>query len=270
MNHLNPDLFPNILSYQLECNRREFISNASRGIMFAMVTDAGSFRPEFYHGNIKAVVFDAFAIFDPRPVFALTEKLFPEKGKEITETWRIKQFEYTWLRESGGQYKNFREVTGDSLVFAAKKANVLLSERDKKSLLDVYYSLRPWPDVLPVLDMLKGKNLKLGFLSNLTDAMLDACIQHSNLKGYFDAIISTDLIKTFKPSRRSYQMGVDAFRLSKSEILFVAFAGWDAAGAKWFGYPVYWVNRMQVPEEELNVVIDMSGETLDGIRKLID
>jgi 2-haloacid dehalogenase len=269
MDHQKPDFFPHTLSYQSDYNRREFISNAARGIMFAMVADTASFQPELIQGNIKAVVFDGFAIFDPRPVFALTENLFPGKGKEIAEIWRTKQFEYTWLRESGGQYKNFREVTADALVFATRKAQVSLNERNKKSLLDLYYSLEPWPDVLPVLDLLKSKNLKLGFLSNLTDAMLDGCIQHSNLKGYFDAIISTDLIRTYKPSRRSYQMGVDAFRLRKSEILFVAFAGWDAAGAKWFGYPVYWVNRLQLPGEELNVVIDMSGKTLDGIGKLI-
>jgi len=269
MDHQKRDLFPHILSYQLDYNRREFISKAAGGIMFAAVSDTASIQREFIKGNIKAVVFDGFAIFDPRPVFALAERLYPDKGKEIAEIWRTKQFEYTWLRESGDNYKNFREVSGDALVFAARKAQVSLNERNKKSLLDLYYSLEPWPDVLPVLDMLKNKNLKLGFLSNLTDAMLDASIRHSNLKGYFDAIISTDLIKTYKPSRRSYQMGVDAFRLKKSEILFVAFAGWDAAGAKWFGYPVYWVNRLQVPEEELNVAIDMSGKTLDGIGKLI-
>jgi hypothetical protein len=35
---------------------------------------------------------------------------------------------------------------------------------------------------------------------------------------------------------RAYQMRIDAFRLPKQEILFAAFGGWDAAGAKSFGY----------------------------------
>ena len=126
MDHQNPDIFPNRVSNQLDYNRRNFISNAARGIMFAVVADSTPIQTEFFQGNIKAVVFDGFAIFDPRPVFALTEKLFPEKGKEIVEIWRTKQFEYTWLRESGGQYKNFREVTGDALVFATTEGAGIL------------------------------------------------------------------------------------------------------------------------------------------------
>jgi hypothetical protein len=48
-------------------------------------------------------------------------------------------------------------------------------------------------------------------------------------------------------------MRIDAFRMPKQEILFAAFGGWDAAGAKSFGYETYWTNRLNLPVEELGI-----------------
>jgi 2-haloacid dehalogenase len=249
--------------------RRAFIESAVSGIMLVRGMDLIPFQPNYYQGNIKAVVFDGFAIFDPRPVFALTEKIFPGKGKEIAETWRVKQFEYTWLREAAYQYKNFQEVTEDALLFAAGKAQVILTGPDKEKLINSYLSLEIWPDVLPVLEFLRRSGTRLGFLSNMTDNMLSSCIHHNRLDEFFEKVLSTDQLKTYKPSRRAYQMATDAFQLTKSEILFVAFAGWDAAGAKWFGYPTYWVNRMEAPAEELDVSIDITEKTLNAVKNLV-
>ena len=231
--------------------------------------DLFPFHSDYYEGKIKAVVFDGFAIFDPRPVFALTEKIFPWKGKEIAEIWRVKQFEYTWLREAAGQYKNFQQITEDALLFATRKAQVVLTGTDKEKLLNSYLSLGIWPDVLPVLDSLRNSGVRLGFLSNMTDNMLNSCVQHNKLSNFFEKVLSTDQLKTYKPSRRSYEMATKAFQLTKPEILFVAFAGWDAAGAKWFGYPTYWVNRMEAPVEELNVSIEKTDKDLNSLINLV-
>ena len=72
-------------------------------------------------------------------------------------------------------------------------------------------------------------------------------------------------MKTYKPDPRAYRMGVDAFALDRSEIAFVAFAGWDAAGAGWFGFPTYWANRMTSPEESLGIAPDGTGRDLTGL-----
>jgi 2-haloacid dehalogenase len=60
-------------------------------------------------------------------------------------------------------------------------------------------------------------------------------------------------------------LGVSAFGLPKEQILFVAFAGWDAAGAKTFGYPTFWVNRLGLPPEELGTMTDGEGSTLNEL-----
>ena len=108
--------------------------------------------------------------------------------------------------------------------------------------------------------------MRLGFLSNFTPAMLDAAIRSSGLGGVFEHVLSTDRVRTYKPDPRAYQLGLDAFRLPREQIVFAAFAGWDAAGAKRFGYPTYWVNRLQAPPEELGVpAADGAGHSLTDL-----
>ena len=113
--------------------------------------------------------------------------------------------------------------------------------------MDAYLQLRCWPDVPAALDSLKSAGLRLAFLSNMTAPMLQAGIRNSRLEGLFDRVLSTDRVRVYKPDPRAYHMALDAFRLERHEILFSAFAGWDAAGARSFGYPTFWVNRLKQP-----------------------
>ena len=250
-------------------SRRTFISKACSGCLLA----AGSFwipqtaEPE--RGDIRAILFDGFALFDPRPVSLLTEKLFPGKGKEITDLWRNRQLEYCWLRQAAQQYKNFTEITQDALLFAANKAAVVIRDADCDRLIKGYMNMDLWPDVLPVLQFLKTHNYSMGILSNMTRAMLDANISRNGLTGYMDHIFSTDQIKSYKPSPKSYQLGPDGLQLKSSEILFIASAGWDAAGAHWFGYPTFWVNRLNAPMEELNVTVSATDNKLEALVHLL-
>ncbi|MBL8528391.1 MAG: HAD-IA family hydrolase, partial [Burkholderiales bacterium] len=100
---------------------------------------------------------------------------------------------------------------------------------------------------------------------NFTPKMLDAAVRSAGLEGVFEDHLSTDRVRSYKPDPRAYQLGVDAFGLRREEIAFVASAGWDAAGAKWFGYPTIWINRMHLPAEALGVAPDATGSTLDDL-----
>lgn len=99
----------------------------------------------------------------------------------------------------------------------------------------------------------------------MTTKMLDAGIKNAGLDGVFEHVLSTDQIRAYKPDPRAYQMAIDAFKLQREEIIFAAFAGWDAAGAKWFGYPTFWVNRLNLPAEELEVAPDAVGRDLTAL-----
>ena len=95
--------------------------------------------------------------------------------------------------------------------------------------------------------------------------MLAANIKSAGLDGMFEHVLSTDQARTYKPDPRGYQLAIDALKLKREEILFAAFAGWDAAGAKLFGYPTFWVNRLRLPMEELDAVPDASGDNLSQL-----
>jgi 2-haloacid dehalogenase len=117
----------------------------------------------------------------------------------------------------------------------------------------------------PLSNRCEGRVYALGFLSNLTPYMLDSAIKSSGLEGIFEPSLSTDRVRVYKPDPRAYQMGIDAFNLRREEILFAAFGGWDAAGAKLFGYLTFWVNRLNLPMEELGVAPDASGQNLTDL-----
>ncbi|HVO45877.1 MAG TPA: haloacid dehalogenase type II [Steroidobacteraceae bacterium] len=212
--------------------------------------------------KIKALAFDAFPILDPRPVFALAEQLFPGKGSELSNIWRIKQFEYQWLRALSGHYADFWRATEDALVFAASALKLSLPAEKRDQLMAAYLKLKAWPDVSSALRSLSNAGIRLALLSNATSEILQAGINNSELQGVFEHVLSTDSLRVFKPDPRAYQMAVDAFGLGREDIGFVAFAGWDVAGAKWFGYPTFWANRLNAPVEEMGVIPDASGATL--------
>jgi len=219
--------------------------------------------------RVKAVVFDAFPIVDPRPVAALAEELFPGHGAEFSDLWRDRQFEYCWLRTVGKNYQDFWQVTEEALVFAAQNLQLDLTAEKRNRLMDSYLVLKPWPDVVAVLDSLKNAGIRLGFLSNFTAKMLDACIKASGLDGRFEHVLSTDALKTYKPDPRAYAIGVEAFGLKREEIVFVAFAGWDAAGSKWFGYPTYWANRRRQSAAEMGVAPNRTANDLSGLMSFV-
>jgi 2-haloacid dehalogenase len=208
------------------------------------------------------VLFDAFPIFDPRSVAAAVKEMFPADGDVLMDLWRTKQFEYTWLRTLSGRYANFWDVTRDALRFSARARKLVLSDAQVDLLMGAYLELKPWSEVPQALRDLKAAGLRLGFLSNFTGEMLQANIRGAGLDGIFEQVLSTDRAQAFKPDPRAYRMGLDAFGLPREEMLFAAFAGWDAAGAKAFGYPTFWVNRLDQPVEELGIIADATGNTL--------
>lgn len=219
--------------------------------------------------SVKAIAFDGFVIIDPRPVAVRAEELFPGQGARLMEVWRSRQFEYTWLRTLSRQYANFWEVTQDALAFAAKATKLDLTADKRDRLMQAFLELKAWPDVAPALRDLKGKGIRMAFLANPTAKMFDAVVSNSGLEGLLEEHLSTDRVRAFKPDPRAYRMALDAFGLGREDIAFAASASWDAAGAKVFGYPTFWVNRANQPVEELGVAPDATGAGMTDLVKFV-
>lgn len=215
--------------------------------------------------QIKAIAFDAFPIFDPREVAQAAEEVFPGRGEQLMGIWRTRIFEYQWLRALGSQYEDFMRATEDGLIFAANQLDLDLSPQKKERLLQEFMQLKTWPDAPASVRKLKDMGIKLVFLSNMTEEMLRNGLQQADLESEFHAIYSTDAVRSYKPDPVAYAIAAEGLGIPKEEILFVAFAGWDVAGAKWYGYPTFWVNRLGAPGEELGVQPDGSSRNLAGL-----
>jgi len=215
--------------------------------------------------KIKAVALDGLAVFDLRPVAALAQQIFGSRAEQMVALWRTRQFEYTWLRTVGHRYADFWQVTEEALAFACRSLKLELTRANSDLLMQSHLELVAWPDAAAALRALKAEGLRMAFLSNFTATMLNRAVKNSGLEGVFEDHLSTDRVRAFKPDARAYGMALGAFGLRREEIAFAAFGGWDAAGAKWFGFPTFWVNRLHAMPEELGAVADGTGSDLNDL-----
>jgi 2-haloacid dehalogenase len=238
------------------------------GIVLAMLlaNDAVAANPA---PRFKAVAFDYFVIFNANSIVPKVEKVFPGKGLEFTTAWRIKQFDSCFLRSITGDYQDFSQITADSLDYTAAQMHLQLTPETRTRLLSAFLNLTPWPDVIPALRQLKAAGVRIIALSNLTPAQLRANADHAGLTNLFDDFVATDVNRSFKPEPRAYELGMTTLHLEKDEICFAAFGGWDAYGAKRFGYTTVWVNRFNLPEEKLGTSPDLTTTNLDGLVNFI-
>src|ERR1700722_10436256 len=179
------------------------------------IAEANTDRPA---SVLKAVAFDGFVIFDPRPITAMSETLFPGRGQELAAAWKTRQFEYTWLRTLTGSYADFWQVTDEALTFAGEQVGLDITAAKRTQLMAQFVNLRAWPDVLPALTALRQAGLRLAFLNNFSKSMLDANVLSAGLHGFFEEHLSTDNVRAYKPDPRAYRMGLDHFMLPKDKI----------------------------------------------------
>ena len=191
---------------------------------------------------IKALVFDAYGtLYDTQSVRAKAEELCPGDGELIAQLWRLKQLEYSWLRALMQEYADFWEVTLAALDFALKAAGVNPSDAIRAPLMDNYLHLDPHPEAREALAALAGR--RLAILSNGSPGMLEALVRNSGLELCFEAVISVDAARTYKPHPSCYALVEQRLSVAKEEVLFVSSNGFDVSGAKAFGFNVAWIRR---------------------------
>jgi 2-haloacid dehalogenase len=193
--------------------------------------------------TIKAVVFDAYGtLYDIQSVAEVTEQAFPGYGEIITQIWRIKQLEYTWLRSLMRAYEDFSVVTRESLAYTLRCLGLQHDAQVFERIMEKYLHLDLYPDAAATLAAMKSR--KLAILSNGSPAMLNALVRNSGLADVLDATISVDAQKIFKPHREAYALIESTLGVAPAEVLFVSSNPWDACGAKAFGLKVAWIERV--------------------------
>jgi len=215
------------------------------------------------HG-IKALAFDAYGtVFDVHSVVTLAEEMFPGKGKELSQLWRSKQIEYMFLRTIMGRYIPHDQNTEAGLKYSMKYLKLPGGESERKALMAAYEKLSPFDDARQTLPKLSG--IKKAILSVGTQSLLSNLVGNAGIATQFDALLSVDEVKVYKPHPRTYQLAIDKFGLERHEIGFVTSNYFDVAGAKAFGFQVIWINRNSALPDELDLPPDVELNSIEQI-----
>ena len=220
--------------------------------------------------EISALVFDAYGtLFDVHSVARLAESLFPGRGAQLSQAWRTKQLEYTWLRSLMGRYEDFSRVTASSLEWALESLGLDADDPGRRALVDEYRKLAMFPEVPAAIEKL-AQTRPLAILSNGHPDMLQALVAHNGLTDRFrGGVLSVHAAKVFKPDAAVYRLAEERLGVPRALMGFVSSNGWDAAGAKSFGFRAYWVNRGGAPVERLGVRPDATVKNLAELVELL-
>jgi 2-haloacid dehalogenase len=217
----------------------------------------------------KAVLFDAYGtLFDVYSVGLLAEQLFPGQGNALGVLWRDKQIEYTRLvttSNHGEHYRPFWELTRAALRYACKRLGLELTTAHEDRLMNQYRHLSAFPENREVLTALKARGIATGILSNGDPEMLGVAVRSAGLEDLLDHVLSIDTVRKYKTHPDAYALGPKATGLEPRQIAFVSCNAWDALAATWYGFRTLWVNRYQLPFEELGTQPTRTGSSLRDV-----
>ena len=135
----------------------------------------------------RAYIFDAYGtLFDVHSVIEAGRAVTTDP-QALSNLWRQKQLEYTWLRSLMGRYEDFWAVTEHALRFALRRLGITASEAQIETFMNAYLSLAPFPEVTAALARLAGA--PLGILSNGSPRMLEAAVRSSGLAGALQHVL---------------------------------------------------------------------------------
>jgi 2-haloacid dehalogenase len=198
---------------------------------------------------MKACVFDAYGtLFDVHSAVRRHAAACGPDADSISALWRQKQLEYSWTRSLMQRHADFWTVTGEALDHALR-----VHGKDdpglRRTLMEAYLSLDPYPEVPAMLRRLEQDGVKAAILSNGSPEMLDAAVRSAGIGTLLDGVYSVESVGVYKPDPRVYQLAVEGVGVPKERIWFQSSNVWDAAAAGAFGFNVVWCNRAGAPLE---------------------
>ncbi len=216
----------------------------------------------------SAYVFDAYGtLFDVHAAVRRHAGEIGPEGQALSEIWRAKQLEYSWVRTLMGSYRDFWQLTEEALDYAFRKVPAV-DPALRGKLLDAYWRLDCFPEVPAVLAALKAAGGRIAILSNGSPAMLESAVRSAALDMIVDDVFSVDEIGRYKTVPEVYEMVTTAWRLYPQSVSFQSSNRWDVAGAHKFGFRTVWINRAGQPDEYTDHPPAIILPSLEGLEAL--
>lgn len=211
-------------------------------------------------------LFDAYGtLFDVHSAAGRLATRIGPGAERLSEIWRTKQLEYTWIHAATERPATFWSLTERSLDFAIAASGVAVDDATRAALLDAYRELDAYPEAGRVLAGLKAGGARLAILSNGDPDLLERAVDSAGLAGYFERVLSVAEAGTFKPHAAVYRLAVEAFDLPPQAMTFCSSNRWDIAGGSRFGFRCVWINRLGRPDEYPEMPPADVVESLEGL-----
>lgn len=163
--------------------------------------------------------------------------------ESAAKEWFLYLLQFSLVEMVTEQYHNFSQIGDAALQMVAQSLEKEITEAKRKEILSQMAKLQPHQDVKEGLTMLKEAGYRLATLTNSAKEVAAKQLQHAGIEHYFDATMSVDDMKMFKPRLETYHTALQLLGATAEDTLFVAAHGWDTTGAMRAGLPTAFIAR---------------------------
>ena len=190
----------------------------------------------------RTIVFDVSeTLLDPSALDPHFTRAFGDSS--VREQWLEQMIQSALVSTILGQYMNFGSVAGMALDMLTLRHGIELSDQDREAIVDGMASLPAHGEVPAALQSLRDAGLRLAALTNATQKLAETQLTGAGLDGYFDAVLSVETVRRFKPAVEVYEMAAERLGEPGDRLRLVAAHDWDVAGALNAGWRAAFVAR---------------------------
>ncbi|MFW2365524.1 MAG: haloacid dehalogenase type II [Desulforhopalus sp.] len=215
--------------------------------------------------------FDVYGtLIDTAGVTQALRQFAGERAVQFSNLWREKQLEYSFRRALMQNYVHFGFCTRYALDYTCTALGVEIPDQDKEELLAGYKVLPPFGDTSEALPELKQAGFRLFAFSNGKPEDVASLLENSGISSYFEDVVSTDEIKSFKPNPAVYAHFLRRTGATGKEAWLISGNPFDVIGAISAGMRAAWVKRSAQAifdpwEFEPTITIGSLAELAEGI-----
>jgi 2-haloacid dehalogenase len=193
------------------------------------------------------------------------QRLFGDPGMRVS--WFGQLLQSAMVATITGRYTDFGTVGRAALEMTAARLGVELSEEDREAVVGGMTRLPAHPEVPGALRRLGDGGLRLAALTNSTERVATAQLEHAGIIGSFEAVLTADAVRRLKPAPEPYRMAADRLGVAPADVLLVAAHAWDVAGALAAGCQAAFVAR---PGKVLDPLADPPELVVADLDELAD
>ena len=190
------------------------------------------------------LAFDVYGtLIDTRGVVSQLQEMIGPQAETFSRCWRDKQLEYSFRRGLMQDYQPFSDCTRDALQYTDSLLKTGLSQAQQTQLMQAYTRLPAFADAVPALTALQAAGHHLYAFSNGQAEAVTALLQQAGIHSYFEAVISVDAVRSFKPSPDVYQHFLHSAHSHRQHTWLISGNPFDITGARHAGWHAAWIQR---------------------------